>query len=39
VLDGIGLDQQKAVAAVPRADLIHPGVARYLRESGLLRRP
>ena len=25
------------VAAVPRADLIHPGVARYLREIGLLR--
>jgi TRAP transporter TAXI family solute receptor len=25
------------VAAVPRADLIHPGVARYLREIGVLR--
>jgi TRAP transporter TAXI family solute receptor len=25
------------VAAAPRADLIHPGVARYLREIGLLR--
>jgi len=25
------------VAAVPRADLIHPGAARYLREVGLLR--
>jgi TRAP transporter TAXI family solute receptor len=25
------------VAAAPRADLIHPGVARYLRESGLLK--
>jgi TRAP transporter TAXI family solute receptor len=25
------------VAAAPRADLIHPGVARYLRETGLLR--
>ena len=24
-------------AAVPRADLIHPGAARYLRESGILR--
>lgn len=24
------------VAAVPRADLLHPGVARYLREIGLL---
>ena len=26
-----------ANTAVPRADLIHPGVARYLREIGLLR--
>ena len=25
------------VAAAPRADLIHPGVARYLREIGVLR--
>ena len=25
------------VAAAPRPDLIHPGVARYLREAGLLR--
>ena len=25
------------VAAAPRADLIHPGVQRYLREQGLLR--
>lgn len=25
------------VAAVPRPDLLHPGVARYLREQGLLR--
>ncbi|MFI5400171.1 MAG: hypothetical protein ACHQZQ_03860 [SAR324 cluster bacterium] len=25
------------VAAVPRADLLHPGVARYLRVQGLLR--
>jgi len=25
------------VAAVPRADLIHPGAARYLKEIGLLR--
>ncbi len=25
------------VAAAPRADVIHPGVARYLREIGLLR--
>jgi TRAP transporter TAXI family solute receptor len=25
------------VAAVPRADLIHPGVAKYLREAGVLR--
>ncbi|NJD86417.1 MAG: TAXI family TRAP transporter solute-binding subunit [Betaproteobacteria bacterium] len=25
------------VAAAPRADLIHPGVQRYLREAGLLR--
>lgn len=25
------------VAAVPRADLLHPGVQRYLREAGLLR--
>ncbi len=25
------------VAAIPRADLIHPGAARYLREVGLLR--
>ena len=25
------------VAAVPRADLIHPGAQRYLREAGLLR--
>ncbi|HSD40514.1 MAG TPA: TAXI family TRAP transporter solute-binding subunit [Burkholderiales bacterium] len=25
------------VAAAPRADLIHPGVAKYLREAGLLR--
>jgi TRAP transporter TAXI family solute receptor len=25
------------VAAAPRADLIHPGVAKYLREAGLLK--
>jgi hypothetical protein len=25
------------VAAAPRPDLIHPGVAKYLREAGLLR--
>jgi hypothetical protein len=25
------------VAAAPRADVLHPGVARYLREIGLLR--
>jgi TRAP-type uncharacterized transport system substrate-binding protein len=25
------------VTAAPRADLIHPGVQRYLREIGLLR--
>jgi hypothetical protein len=24
-------------AAAPRADLLHPGVARYLREAGLLK--
>jgi hypothetical protein len=24
-------------AAAPRADVLHPGVARYLREAGLLR--
>ena len=24
-------------AATPRAELLHPGVARYLREAGLLR--
>ncbi len=27
----------RIVAAAPRADLIHPGVQKYLREAGLLR--
>jgi hypothetical protein len=39
------LDQAKEstaanlAAAAPRADLIHPGALRYLREAGLLRAP
>ena len=38
-----GLDQAKEstaaniVAAAPRADLIHPGALKYLREAGLLK--
>ena len=28
---------RNTIAAVPRADLLHPGVARYFREAGLLK--